>query len=626
VATTDMVPDESSPPPAVRQRVDGHALARVPPGPSAHRGIAVAPAGAKPLPATPVAARPASRTADGTCTAHAGNVRGPSGRHRRKTISSGLRSSESSARSFARLQREGLAALVMTSRKQELASDSPHARCRADNSFVRHIYAGLDASLPISLAERKITPGALAAKYELPRIRFRTNRTPWLLAVSVLLIARLFEHLLVLETDQHLYSSLIPVIVLSLIFTAFQQLMSLCDRPHQVTPEQQLELDLLHVTVAVPVYNEDPELLDRCIWSMVNCSRPPDVIHVVEDGEQTVDYLDLRSHWTRLVNVPVQIIWTRTPVNRGKKWAQSEAFSTHPETDIFITVDSDTALEYDAVAEGMKPFADQAISSVAGIEVMFNSHASWLTRSVASRNTVYQLVTWGAQSAVGNLLVNRGTYALYRAEIVREIIPAYVGETFLGHAIKLGDDAALALFARDRGRTVQQVTAFSLPMCAETFSHHFRQFTRWMRGKAIRDCWRLKYLPVLSYGWLYTVFTIFTCLMSTAVTVLVLVTFPTAAWVFRYSLLIMIIWSLAAGTRVFCISRSDETTWEQIVSWLVYPSALLWVMFVLRPLRFYGAVTCLRQGWVTRVSGVEVAITAPEQDMIMIGERAVSEA
>jgi hyaluronan synthase len=114
--------------------------------------------------------------------------------------------------------------------------------------------------------------------------------------------------------------------------------------------------------------------------------------------------------------------------------------------------------------------------------------------------------------------------------------------------------------------------------------------------------------------------------MSTAVTLLVLVTFPTAAWVFRYSLLIMIIWSLASGTRVFCINRSDENTWERIVSWLVYPSALLWVMFVLRPLRFYGAVTCLRQGWVTRVSGVEVEITVPDQDTIMIPEGMASEA
>jgi hypothetical protein len=31
-------------------------------------------------------------------------------------------------------------------------------------------------------------------------------------------------------------------------------------------------------------------------------------------------------------------------------------------------------------------------------------------------------------------------------------------------------------------------------------------------------------------------------------------------------------------------------------------------MFVLRPLRWYGMATCLRQGWTTRVNGVEVSM------------------
>ncbi len=283
-------------------------------------------------------------------------------------------------------------------------------------------------------------------------------------------------------------------------------------------------------------------------------------------------------------------------------------FGSHPEADIFITIDSDTALEYAAVREGLKPFVDRNVQSVAGIEVMYNSHKGWLTWSVTTRNIVYQLVTWGAESAVGQLMVNRGTYALYRAPMIREIIPAYLGETFLGHPIKLGDDAALALFARGRGKTVQQVTAFSLPMCAESFSHHFRQFTRWMRGKAIRDEWRLRYLPWWSYGWLFTFFTIYAVIASSAVFLVMLALLPDTLQLLRYSLLVVILASLVTGTRVFCIRRSDERIFDRIISWLLYPSAQLWVLFVLRPLRFYGAATAFRQGWVTRQSGVEVGI------------------
>ena len=70
----------------------------------------------------------------------------------------------------------------------------------------------------------------------------------------------------------------------------------------------------------------------------------------------------------------------------------------------------------------------------------------------------------------------------------------------------------------------------------------------------------------------------------------------------------MILASLVTGTRVFCIQRSDESPLDRMISWLLYPTALLWVLFILRPLRFYGAATVFRQGWVTRQAGVEVAM------------------
>jgi len=464
------------------------------------------------------------------------------------------------------------------------------------------------------VAPEEVTPGALARTYGIPRVTYRRNVIPWLLAISVLLVTRMLYHSYSLVSAGYLRSALFPVLVLSIAFAVFQQLMAWMDRPYRATFRQQARLAALKVVVAVPVYNEDPKLLDRAIWSLANSSRPPDVVHVVEDGPQKASYQRLRSHWAQVSRPGFEIIWTRVPVNRGKKWAQSEVFTTHPDADIFVTIDSDTALERDAIHEGLKPFADPSIMSVAGIEVMYNAHAGWLTRSVSARNIVYQLVTWGAQSALGDTLVNRGTYALYRAWVIREIVPAYVGETFLGRPIKLGDDAALAMFARGRGRTVQQVTAFCLPMCAETFSHHFRQFTRWMRGKVIRDEWRLRYLPPWSYGWLYTVFTIFGVLASTAGFIVTLAFLPATAWLLRYSLTVLVLASLATATRSFCVKRSDENTWDRIVSWIIYPSALLWVLFVLRPLRFYGAATWFRQGWVTRQAGVEVELAAPDGD------------
>ncbi len=57
----------------------------------------------------------------------------------------------------------------------------------------------------------------------------------------------------------------------------------------------------------------------------------------------------------------------------------------------------------------------------------------------------FQLFAMSAQSrARGNVLINPGAFSLYRADLIREIVPAYLDETFFGCPVTLGDDTALA--------------------------------------------------------------------------------------------------------------------------------------------------------------------------------------
>ncbi len=399
------------------------------------------------------------------------------------------------------------------------------------------------------------------------------------------------------------YLALLPLWSLTFVLSSLPLFIGWADRPYQTTARQQRQLDQLHVVTAVPVYNEDPGLLDRCLWSLANSSRPPNVIHVVEDGP-SVDYSEVREHW--LAHCPL-IRWTALPSNGGKKRAQSEVFTTHPAADIFITVDSDTTLERHAIEEGLKPFADPSVSSVAGIEEVYNKRKNWLTMAASARNTYCQLVSWGTQSVFGDVLINRGTFALYRAEVIREIVPAYLGETFLGRPIMLGDDSMLTLFSRARGRTVQQVTAFCLPMYPETLSHHLRQWTRWSRGGSIRNYWRTKYLPVTSWGWWWTVLSLFYTIGSLALPVLLVLTWPRSERTLAILVLSAVIWAYAASPHVLRVRREGESGWFRLGTLLAYPAGLLWSFYCLRPVRLYGIVTCLKQGWVTRQAGVEVA-------------------
>src|SRR6266851_2709026 len=227
---------------------------------------------------------------------------------------------------------------------------------RADRLWVRGTYRGPDPGAQVPLAAGQATPGALNATYDVPDVRFKRSAISFLVASATLFVSWL-------------------------------------DRPYKVTPRQQQQLDSLFVAVVVPVYNEDPELLDRCLWSLVNSTRPPDEIYVVEDGPSG-NYAQLREHWLTVPGVR----WTQLTKNRGKKHAQSAAFMSCPEADIFITVDSDTTLAPNAIDEGLKPFANPRIASVAGIEEIYNKRANWLTMSCAVRNSVYQLIAWSTQS------------------------------------------------------------------------------------------------------------------------------------------------------------------------------------------------------------------------------------
>lgn len=460
------------------------------------------------------------------------------------------------------------------------------------------------------LAPRQATPGALNATYDIPRVRHERQKAPFLVSMALCAVgAWAFMHAKFLVSHE-MYLPLLPIWVIAFGLSSLPLIVGWFDRPYTVTARQQQYLDTMNVTVAVPVYNEDPELLDRCIWSLINSSRPPQCIHVVEDGKSG-DYDALQTHWEGWHGETL-VKWERLEKNMGKKWAQSRVFMTNPDANFFITVDSDTTLELLAIEEGLKPLANPKIASVAGIEEIWNKHANWLVKLCAARNTFSQLVSWSTQSVFGDVLINRGTFAIYRAPIIREIIPAYVGETFLGHPIKLGDDSALTLFSRAKGKTVQQVTAICLPMYPETLSHHFRQWLRWARGGSVRNYWRIRYLPIFSWGWLWTALAFYYTIASLFVPVLLIAEWPKSAHLTMWMGVFIILWAYTTSFHVLRIRRDGENAWTRVSSVLAYPAGLIWSSYFLRPIRIYGVFSCFKQGWVTRQAGVEVRAVKEE--------------
>lgn len=451
-------------------------------------------------------------------------------------------------------------------------------------------------------------------RYDIPDVKIR--QPPAIMAFSVIVLIFLFlalRHLDVIAT-QPSDRVLMYIWTGTFTFSTLQLYLSWRDRPRTVTAAQKADLDRLKITVNIPCYNEDPELVDRVLFALFRQTRLPNRVQVVDDGS-SADYSEVINYWTAARPDSVDFSWLRQE-NKGKRHAQARTFRGDP-ADIFITLDSDTALERHAIEEGLKPFADPRTQSVAGLELAFNQNQNWLTRTNGSRQLGWQLGPCSAQSVMGNVLVNRGTYALYRAGVVRDNLDSYLEEDFFGRNVRFGDDSMLTTYAMGRGRAVQQPSAVQLTIYPESVDHHLRQWVRWMRSSTIRSFWRIRHLSMASYGWWTTIINLWLFFASTVASLCAIIMWPVAHQFILDAIAAPVIWMYLSWVRNFIVKRSDETLADQINSFLLAPVAFAWLLFVLKPIRVYGMATCWKTNWGTRQQ-VEVGIANAEMPEVPV--------
>ena len=392
----------------------------------------------------------------------------------------------------------------------------------------------------------------------------------------------------------HIPPTAVAVWLGSAAIVVAQLLLSWFSRPYRCPPPA------LRATVIVPCYNEDPAYLARVLESLRWQTRQADKVVVVDDGSR-VSYAGFPGAYP-------EVEWIRQD-NQGKKHAQVAGFAADPDADVYVTIDSDSALAPDALEEILRPFADDRVAGVAGLEWAGNIDVNLLTRAIGARSVAFQLFAMASQSAArGNVLIAPGAFSAFRGEVMREGADAYTGETFCGMPVRLGDDTLLTLQALMRGWVVQQVTAVAFPAYPEKVSHHLRQWTRWMRASTIRQIWRLRYLPISSYGWWFSVWQLGAFTAGIAATALLIAGWPATVPLLYGAAVGVVAWPLILACRLPCVSRSDQGFWSRLYGVALMPAAGVWYLAVLRWIRFWGIGTLARQGWVTREKKVEVTL------------------
>jgi hyaluronan synthase len=442
----------------------------------------------------------------------------------------------------------------------------------------------------------------------IPKIRFARQRR-WILLIIPLITIGFwaFRHWLYVRAGGPLFGAW--VVFMASVF--WHLTLAWTDQPFQTTGRQERGLDQLFVTINIPVYNEDPQTLRRVAYSLFAQDRQPNRIQFVDDGSNRFDYQDVAAEIQSLARFypHIDYSWIRK-ANGGKRSAQAITFNDNGQADIFVTVDSDSTLDPFAVREGLKPFADPGVASVAAMVVLSNARRNFLTRLTDLWLTTFQTFVRAAWSRLGCVLVNSGGLAFYRADVIRRALPAYTNETFGGKPVQFSDDSLLTLYARLSGRTVQQSSSFVFTEMPEKLSHHFRQQIRWMRGSFIRAWWRFRYLPFRGFAYwenllMWVTFVLGLLLFTSVFIVGPVIDGRRAPAV--AGLLLALLLTYAASSRFFMVSRDDQRIFRQLVTFTCAPIVGLWSMLVLRPLRLYAIFTCLKTGWGTRAK-VEIAI------------------
>lgn len=351
------------------------------------------------------------------------------------------------------------------------------------------------------------------------------------------------------------------------------------------------------VVAIVPAYNEEPELLRDTVMALVNQSRPPDEIHVIDDGSK----IPVESFDHPLVT------WYRQD-NGGKREAQATVLrQIDPESfDFLLTVDSDSILERDALRNTLKALSDERVQAATGLTLVLNRTKNLLTRVIDLEIVTWCLVTRMARSLVGAVAPTSGILAVYRKGLVYDNLDDYVTS---GTA---GDDRRLTHYALERGQVVAVNNALVYSSMPEDVGELWKQRTRWFKSYWRYVFWEIENFRIVPF--LFRLYGLVVTLMAPVFYIWVLIVLPLPAAVVL--LMGLGYWAILTYslTGMYAVLRPDMSLKSRVFSWLVLtPLVTLMNLVIIKP-AMYWALTKMRDtSWQTRTASTEAPRLLVEQ-------------
>ncbi|TDC75094.1 glycosyltransferase [Actinomadura sp. 7K507] len=365
--------------------------------------------------------------------------------------------------------------------------------------------------------------------------------------------------------------------------------------------------------VVVPIYNEDPEILRRCLITIMEQTLPPGTVTVVDDGSRTDEAARVaEAHIGEFARSGINLLVLRQPRNMGKREALARGFTAVPQVDIYIGVDSDTVLKPRAFAELLASMSDERVTGATGMVLASNHRINLLTRLIELRYANAFLYERAAYSMLGTVLCCCGSLAAYRGWIVHKYLDDFRAQTFLGQPAVVGDDRRLTNYCLLEGSVRFQSSAMAETAVPERLGHYLRQQSRWNRSFFRETLWCLRTFPrSRPIGFLLSGIEFATWLVFTTTLVYSLILRPLLygdVLVVQY-LTMIITFGYLRSVRYLDLRREGMNLPEKLGTFALAPIYGLMHIFLLLPIRLWSLATLRTAAWGTRRK-VEVATPA----------------
>ncbi|PIS07894.1 hypothetical protein COT78_01525 [Candidatus Berkelbacteria bacterium CG10_big_fil_rev_8_21_14_0_10_43_13] len=331
------------------------------------------------------------------------------------------------------------------------------------------------------------------------------------------------------------------------------------------------------VSIIVPVYNEPPANLRRCLQSVVDVDGEKEIIVVDDCSPMEETAAVIRKYQARY---PDLIKTFRQETNMGKRHAQVRAIN-EASSEIIVTVDSDTLVSKDAIWELIKPFSDPSVGASTGEVLIENNSTNFLTSLLQARYWAAFNFEREGLSRFGVVTCCSGPLSAYRKPFIWKHLDDYINENFLGEICTFGDDRHLTrMVLQDGHKVVYTQKAKAKTYVPDSLKDFLKQQLRWkksfIRESSLIFPYALKRGGVLL---LETFSGLAMPVMGAYVRIVLVILVIRYPFMLPYYLVMMII--TATIRSLLMIERKDWKLWFRNIQYaFVHETMIFWLFFV----------------------------------------------